>query len=173
MFRLQGLNDQKNTVWIWYCIVVIRWLSQTSPRLGLPTKVGARQGKWVENGTWHGSNVLVRWFGNCGRMQGGTPMILVNFLKVEILSKPLGEALRDHILLKTNVLWIVNFFLLSIWRCNGFTFWFFLHRLVIWNIKINIMKMTHVHLDHHSREQTIYNWEVWNNVGNISLKATK
>jgi hypothetical protein len=48
-----------------------------------------------------------------------------------------------------------------------------LHRLVIWNIKINIMKMTHVHLDHHSREQTIYNWEVWNNVGNISLKATK
>jgi hypothetical protein len=45
--------------------------------------------------------------------KGGTPMILVNFLKVEILSKPLGEALRDHIWLKSNVLWIVEIFLLS------------------------------------------------------------
>jgi hypothetical protein len=52
MFRLQSANDQKTKVWISYCIVVIRWLSQTSPWLGVPTKVGARQGKWVKNGTW-------------------------------------------------------------------------------------------------------------------------
>ncbi len=156
-----------------YCIVVIRWLSQTSPRLALPTKVGARQGKWVKNGTWHGSNVLARWLEIVGECKGGTPMILVNFFKVDILSKPLGEALRDHISLKSNVLGIVEFFWLSIWMCNGFTFWFFLHRLVIWNIKINIMEMIHVHLDHHSKEQTICNWEVWNNAGNIFSKVTK
>jgi hypothetical protein len=39
-----------------------------------------------------------------GECKGGTPMILVNFLKVEIPSKLLGEALRDHILLESNVL---------------------------------------------------------------------
>jgi len=33
--------------------------------------------------------------------------------------------------------------------------------------------MIHAHLDHHSKEQTICNWEVWYNVGNISSKATK
>jgi hypothetical protein len=57
-----------------------------------------------------------------GKCKGGTPMILVNFLKVGILSKPLGEALRDHILLKSNVLWIVEKILLITSRCNGFTF---------------------------------------------------